>query len=229
MIRATIIALIILALGVILLAWFLVRIYRRLVFQPDDKLRRRPPGGVSYFGIAIAILMLLISWLMLSLTNQLKSFRPFTPATGIGRITAKYENDPVKTLNIEFVYIDAAGKTAPTTFYLSGNSWYIKGQYVILPKFLKHIFQWQSYCRITDFYADFAGHKPPGVNVPLLAHQVIGGESEDLIKFVRFAPFIKDQIKICEFTSVPVKTTDRLENFEIILSDSCSVTLNRIE
>jgi len=229
MIRATIIALIILALGVTLLAWFLVRIYRRLIFRPDGKPGRKPPGGVSYLGIAVAILMLSMSWILLGLTNQLKSFRSFTPSTAIGQVTAKFENDPVKTLNIEFIYSDTGSKTAPTSFYLSGNSWHIRGQYVILPKFLTYVFQWQSYCRITDFYADFVGHKPLGVDVPLLAHQVIGGDSGDLIKFVSFMPFIKDQFKVCEFVSDPVKTTDRSENYEIILSDSCSVTLSRIE
>lgn len=229
MIRATIIALIILALGFILLAWFFIRLYRRLKFRPDDKSSTRPPGGVSYFGIILAIFMLIISWILLSMTNQLKSFRPFTPTTGVGQTTVIYEGDPVKTLKIEFVYSDAGYKTVPTSFYLSGNSWYVKGQYIKLPEFLTYVFQRQSYYRVTDFYSDFVGHKPPGVVVPLLAHQAIGGDSEDLIKFVSFISFVKNQFQICEFESAPIKTADRISTYEIALGDSCSVTINRIQ
>jgi len=228
MTRAVIIAAILLALGSILLACFFIRLIRRLKFKPDSESGKKIPTGVSYAAIVIAVFMLILSWILFKTTNQLKSFRPFTPSTSIAQTKANYEGDPVKTLKMELVFTGVESKTVPTTFYLSGNSWYLKGQYIKLPRFLTYIYQRQTYYRVTDFYGDFLGHKPPGVDAPLLAHQTIGGDSEELIEFMNFMPFIKSGVEVCEFKSRPVKITDRTAIFDIVLGDSCQVNLNRI-
>jgi len=230
MTRATIIAVILLALGFLLLAWFFTRLIRRLKFKPDpiSESRKKIPAGVSYIAIIIAIFMLILSWILFKTTNQLKSFKPFMPSTSIAQTNVAYEGDPVKTLKMELVLTGAETGTVPTTFYLTGNSWYLRGQHVKLPQFLTYIYKWQSFYRITDFYGDFIGHKPPGVTSTLLAHQAIGSGSENLIEFMNYVPFVKSGFKICEFQSTPVKTTDRIASYDIVLGDSCSVTLNRI-
>jgi heme/copper-type cytochrome/quinol oxidase subunit 2 len=227
MTKALIIALVLLILGVGLLALFFVRLVRRLKFKSDGESKKKIPGGVSYIAIVVAIFMLIVSWALLKTTNHLKSFRPYKPSTGICRTTIAYEGDPVKTLKMELVLTGIESQTVPTTFYLSGNSWYLRGQYVKLPAFLAYIYQWQSYYKVTDFYSDFAGHKPPGVNEALLAHQEIGGGSAGLMDFLNAIPFIKNKIEACEFETKPIKVIDRIAVFEAILGDSCQIILNR--
>ncbi|MCP4583885.1 MAG: hypothetical protein GY839_19920 [candidate division Zixibacteria bacterium] len=228
MARPTIIALLLLVLGFLLLAWFLFLLIKRISFHPEAESRRKTPASVGYWGITISVIMLALSWLLFWTGGQLKSYKPFNPSSSIGTVEVWYEGDPVKTLKVEFYSNGADSLAAPTLFYLSGNSFYLKGQSIKIPDLLTYIFKWQYYYKITDFYGAFAGHKPPGVDAPLLAHQTIGSGSIKIHSLPGSIPLLGKSIETCNFESKVAKIS-RHNKFDLILSDSCNVVLKAIK
>jgi hypothetical protein len=224
MTRASLIAVLLLIIGVILLGWFLIRIIRRLTFQPIAGKPRRPPGGVSYFAIFVAVVLLTCSWVLFWVGHQLKTFKPFSPPGMIGKLELVNEKDPIKSLYVKYYSALDDSLSKPTSFYLSGNAWGMRGQYVKIPGFLKPVFLGQHFYKVTDFYGDFIGHRPPGIESPLLAHQTIEGGWVDFYEYISIFPFIKDNFQVRPF-SHPAQKLQDWERYEIALTDSGEVSL----
>ena len=223
MTRASLIALLLLVVGIFLLGWFLVRIIRRLTFTPIVGKPRRPPGGVSYLAIFLAIVLLLCSWVLFWVGHQLKSFKPFNPPGLIGRIEIVNEKDAIKSLKVKYYASLDTGFSKPTSFYLSGNAWGIKGQYVKIPGALGPIFRSKCFYKVTDFYGEFIGHKPPGINSPLLGHQIIEGGWVDFYEYISIVPLVKDYFQVQEFEQPPQRIIDRV-SYDVALTDSGAVS-----
>ena len=228
MTNALIIAVLLLVIGFILLGWFLVRIVRRLTFKPVEGKPRTPPPSVGYPAIVIAVILLVCSYLLFWLSHQLRSFHPFAPPSSVARIEVYNQGDPVKSIKVDFYTMDDDGESEVTSFYLSGNSWKVNGQFVKIPKALAYIFNAQNYFKVTDFYGDYMGFKPPGADVPLLGHQTIAGGPVDLFQYIGLFSFLKNSFQTCEFETAPMRI-GRRNTYEVVLTDSCEAKLDKIK
>jgi hypothetical protein len=155
--RATIIATILLVVGTIFLAWFLVRIFRRLTYKEVEGSSR---GTVTFIAILVSVVLLACSWFLFWMGHQLKTFRAFTPPGTIGQLEVWKESDNVKSLRLEYYSREGEKLSKPTKFYLTGNAWRLGGQYVRIPGPLKYIFESQHFYKVTDFYGEYVGFRP---------------------------------------------------------------------
>ncbi|MCD6161266.1 MAG: hypothetical protein J7K40_02495 [candidate division Zixibacteria bacterium] len=224
MIKAILIAVLLLGIGVILLILFLLRLIRRLSFNASEGKAKTIPGSVSYWAIFLATILFIISWLFFWSANQLKSFHSYEPSNVIGYIEVKQKGDLVKSMEINYYPFQEGVLSTPTTFYLSGNSWKIQGQYINLSNYLTLIFNGPDYCKISEFLSDYKGHKPPGADAPILNTQHIKGGAVDLESFSGIFGLAKGVSKVGEFESEFIMLK-RFGKYWIVLSDSGIVSL----
>ncbi len=231
MARAISIAVLLLGLGLLMLIWFLARLVRRLTFRSDKQQERRAPGGVTYWAILIAIFVLFISWTLFWTAHQLIGFKPFMPSTSIGRLEVRNMGDPIKSMKFDFYPASLTGNdshSTPTTFYLSGNTWRLEGQYVKISGIFTYVFGWQFFYKVTDFHGDYVGHKPPGIDAPMLSHRSIEGGPADLSMVLGILSLFKDSFEFGEFAGETFSIKQR-RLYNLILSDSGTLAIESIE
>ena len=217
-----------LIIGLAMLWLFLVRLIRGLTYKPDEDKKAGPPASVSFLTIILAVILLGVSWVLYWTGHQLRSFKPVNFPGAIGRVEAVNEHDPLKTLKVDFYSFSGDSLSKPTNFYLTGNSYRLSGQFIRLPGFLKHVFGSRYYCKITDFWGEYIGHKPPGFESTLFDHQQIGGGQVEVFEYISLFPFVKKLLYLCEFESEPLKVDER-GTFELALSDTCQVSILEAE
>ena len=224
MIKPILIAALFLIVGAILLVLFLVRLIRRLSFKASEGKAKDVPCSVSYWAIFLATFLILISWILFWGSSQLKSFHLYNPSNVIGYIEVKKKGDTVKSMEINYYPFQEDSLSTPTTFYMSGNSWKIKGQYINLSYFLTPIFGGSDYCKVSDFLSDYKGFKPPGANAPILTIQQIKGGAVDINSFSNIFGLINGVDNSGEFESEYIKI-QRLGKYWLVLSDSGTIRM----
>ena len=224
MIQVLLIAGLLLILGVLLLILFLIRLVRRLTFHVQEGKPFRPPPSVSYWAIFLAMIVLVISWVFFWSANQLKSFEPYKPSAAAGVLEVSRKGDSVKSMKFDYYHDQVENLKTATSFYLSGNTWRIKVQFVKFSGVLSHVFGWSYYYKVSDFYSDYSGHKPPGIKSPMLSHEEIEGGSVDLDSYVSFFGFLENAVEVNEFESEFVKIS-RHAKYWLVLTDSNEVRL----
>lgn len=183
-----------------------------------------PPAGVGFWAIIAAVIILIISWSLFWTGSKLLGFRQFTPATSIGFISAWKQGDPVKTIKFDFYPTGDSLAGPATSFYLSGDTWYLRGQHVSISGPMAPIFGASNYYKVTDFYGDFTGHKPPGVTSPLLSHQPIEGGPVDFQDYLSLVSLFKSYFKVGDFESKAI-TLEGRRKYNLILSDSLTLQM----
>ncbi len=224
MTRASLLALILLLAGLILLWIFLIRLIRRLTYKPVEGKPNQVPPSVSFWSISLAVVVLSLSWIFFWMGQQLSSFKKFDPPGIIGHVEIVNEHDQIKTLNVNFFSMvdDSLGK--PTSFYLTGDHWKLQGQAVRLPYLLKPVFNGQHFFKVTDFRGEYIGHKPPGFDSPLLAHQTIEGGMVDMFEYLGVFPYIRDIFIAQEFEN-EFRLLKYRAQYDIVLTDSSEISL----
>jgi len=193
--RIIIIASALLVLGCTLLILFLVRLIKRLSFHPQEGKTVKPPATVSFLAIFGAMILLIFSWIMFWSAGQLQHFKPYTPSNNICMIEVQQTGDPVKAMKFLFYPLCGDSLDTPTEFYLSGNTWYLKGQYIKTSGYLTRLLDWPYAYKVTDFHGDYKGRKPPGIDVPILNHQLIEGGEVDFGEYISAISFLKNAIE----------------------------------
>lgn len=224
MTRAGFIALILLVIGLVLLGIFLIRLIRRLTYKPVEGKPNQVPPSVSFWAIFLAVILLSFSWIFFWMGRQLSSFKTYNPPGFIGHVSIENERDDIKTLNMNFYSVVGDSLSKPTNFYLTGDHWKLQGQAVKLPIVLKPIFDGQYFYKVTDFRGEYTAHKPPGFDSPLLGHQTIEGGRVDMFEYIGIFPYIRDIFVECDFENDYSRLMRRAQ-YDIILTDSCTVTL----
>jgi hypothetical protein len=212
-----------LVVGLVLLWIFLIRLIRGLTHKAKEGKKSRAPAGVSFVAIVLAVVLLGFSWVLFWMGHQLRTFKPVALPGVIGRIDVVHENDPMKTLRVNFYSVSQDSLSKPTNFYLTGNSYRVSGQFVRLPAFLSSVFEGRNFCKVTDFQGQYIGHKPPGFESALFEHQQIGGGRVDVLENISLLPLVRKLFNVCEFESEPQKIKDR-GVYDLVLSDDCKVS-----
>jgi hypothetical protein len=224
--RIIIIALALFVVGCFLLVIFLIRLIKRLYFKPKEGKSSQPPATVSFLAIIAAVVILILSWVMFWSACQLQHFKPYTPSSNICMIEIRQTDDPVKAISFLVYPLNNNSHDTPTEFYLSGDTWYLKGQYIKSSGFIRRLIGWPYIYKMTDFYGDYTGLKPPGINVPILNHQVIEGGAVDIGEYVSAISFLKNAIEVGEFQSQALTAKEHI-SYWLALSDSNTVKLEK--
>jgi hypothetical protein len=224
MVQVLLIAGIVLLIGVLLLILFLVRLVRRLTFNDQEGKPHEPPPGVSYWAIFVAVIFLFSAWALFWTASLLKSFKAYQPNSVAGIIEIQRQADPVKSMKFDYYPAPAESLASPATFYLSGNTWYLKGQFIEFSGLFAKIIGWSHFYKISDFFSDYKGHKPPGVSSAMLSHEPISGGYVDLDTYFNFFNFLKSAIRIEDFQSED-HDSERFSKYWLVLSDSSRIML----
>lgn len=162
--RLTLLGIIFFAAGILLLAFLLRRVFKRIRFQDTGSFKSKPPGGINIIFVVVALVMIVLAQGFFWLSAQLKYFRPLDENGNIGRLTVLTTDDPVKSLELR--YVPASGDTANAVnvenmFYLSGDSWRVSGE-ILNFKFARGFFQLPERCyKTTEFNGQFLSERAP--------------------------------------------------------------------
>jgi len=196
-------AAILLGLGLLALLFFLIMLARRISYYGQTRRITRPPRGVSYIAIIIAIVLLVFSWIFFRAADRLKSFRPFRPMAKVCMIDITETPDPVKSLRVIIYTLHGDSLKSSPEIYLSGDSWSIKGQYVKFGGFLRGLFPSPSAYKINDLYGKFILEEKSKGEVPILGHQEFEGGEVDLGNYINSLGFLKRSVAFGEFEIGP--------------------------
>ncbi len=152
--RTITIAGVLLALGLLLLLWFLYRQLRRTSYYSRGHSVRRPPRDASIAAILAALVALVVSWALFWAADNLRFFRKFGENRVCFRIDVWQTDDPVKSMKFVVSYPGQDTTKAPPAFYLSGDRWRIEGQAVRIKGLARLLFDGERCFAITDAVAD---------------------------------------------------------------------------
>jgi hypothetical protein len=165
-------------LGIALLAYQLIRVFKRIRFRDTGDPQVKPPGGVNIYLFILVVVFIVIAQSFFWLSSQVKNFRPFGKDGKFATLYVTRTGDPIKSL--EMLYIPAIGDSSgvENLFYLSGDSWRLKGE-ILKFKFLAEFLGLPDSCyKTVEFNGEFKGRLPRDTKGALLHTEIIeGGES----------------------------------------------------
>jgi len=222
-----VIAAILAAVGAILLLWFLYRLMGRLRSRaevaPEGKKPKKIPRAVSYWAILAAVICLTLSWSLFCTASLFNGFRPFGPPGRVGQVDVRNTGDNVKSMMLEYCPLGDSSSQPTSSFYLSGNSWRVKGQVVKFGGVLATVFGQPHLYKVSGFEGDYIGHKPPGVTAAILTWQEIEGGELEAEEYLATFKFLDKLLQVGRFES-DFATADNA-SYWMILSDSGRVRL----
>ena len=176
--RLTVIGVALFAVGILLLAYMLRNVFKRIGYKDTDKKKRRVPRSSSILLIILSILFILVAQGAFWLSSQVKSFRPLNDSGDIGRITAQITDDPLKSLEISYVPASGSPTSVENRFFLSGDSWRLSGE-ILHFKFARKLLKLPESCyKTTVFNGDFLATRAPSATGALFhTNEIEGGES----------------------------------------------------
>jgi hypothetical protein len=172
-------------LGIALLVYLLIRIFKRFRYRDTGDPQSGPPGGANVYLIIAIIIFISIGQSFLWLSSQLKYFRPFGEDGKFATLHITRTGDGIKSL--EMMYIPAVGDSSAmeNLFYLSGDSWKLRGE-VLKFKFLAGYLGLPDSCyKTVEFNSKFQGRLPPDIRGALLNTEIIEGGESGAFRFFR--------------------------------------------
>ncbi len=123
--RLTQLGVILFVVGILLLAFLLNRVVKRLRYRDTGKLTDRPPKRAKLSLVIVALVLIVIAQGFFWLSAQVQYFRPLLSDGSIGMVEVQRLEDPVKSLRIK--YLPAGSPLLANEFVLSGDSWRFSG------------------------------------------------------------------------------------------------------
>ncbi len=165
-------------LGILLLAYLLRKVVKRIRYQDTGEPRAKAPGGASIFLIILALVSIVLSQGFFWLSSQVKYFRPLNNEGAIGRLMVKRTGDPVKSLEIRYVPATGHSVSVENMFFLSGDSWRFSGE-ILRFKFARNLFRLpEKAYKTTEFNGRFIARRSPSSTGALLhTKELEGGRS----------------------------------------------------
>jgi hypothetical protein len=200
-------------LGILLLAFLLRKVVKRIRYRDTGDPKKRAPGGASLFLIIIALLSIILAQGFFWLSAQLKYFRPLNNEGAIGRLTANRTDDPVRSLEIRYVPASPYSISIENMFYLSGDSWRLSGE-ILRFKFAKNQFNLpESAYKTTEVNGRFISRRSPSSTGTLLHTEELEGGQSAAFEFFRETRLFKWFAEVDSFATdwVTVEDSDSYE------------------
>lgn len=212
-------------LGILLLAYLLRRVIKRIRYRDSGEPRSKAPGGASIILIIFALLSIVFSQGFFWLSSQLKYYRPLNSQGDIGRLTVKRTDDQVKSLEIRYVPASGYSVSVENMFYLSGDSWRFSGE-ILRFKFARNQFNLpESAYKTTEFNGRFIARRSPSSTGALLHTERLEGGQSAVFEFFRDTRLFKWFADVDSFATDWVTVEDS-ESYELIVDKDGSVRID---
>jgi len=178
------------AVGIMILAFSLFRIFRRIRYRDSGDLLRPPPPGPSILTVIFALILIAAGQACFWLTSQLQFFRPVRDDGIIAYIWIERQADPIKSLKVSFTPMVGDSMGIANFFFLSGDSWRFRGE-VLNFKFANDLLKLPSMAyKVTEFNGRFVDRPPPKVADALLNENVLEGGRSATFGAFRDSPLL---------------------------------------
>lgn len=189
--RLTAIGVTLFIVGILLLAFLLRRVFKRIRYHDIGDLRKRPPGGVNILLVLLALIFIILSQVSFWMSSQLTYFRSLNDDGDIGRIAARRTDDPVKSLEVRYVHASLQSTNIENLFYLSGDSWRVSGE-IIRFKFGRGLLRLPERCyKTVQFNAGYISQRTPPSTGTLFHTKEIEGGTSNAFELFRDSKYLK--------------------------------------
>ncbi len=212
-------------LGILLLAYLLRRVIKRIRYRDSGEPRSKAPGGASILLIILALLSIVLSQGFFWLSSQLKYYRPLNNEGDIGRLTVKRTDDQIKSLEIRYVPASGYSVSVENIVYLSGDSWRVSGE-ILRFKFARNQFTLPERAyKTTEFNGRFIARRSPSSTGALLHTEQLEGGQSAVFEFFRDTRLFKWFAEVDSFATDWVTVEDS-ESYELIVDKDGSVRID---
>jgi hypothetical protein len=211
-------------LGILLLAYLLRKVVKRIRYRDTGEAKMRAPGGASIFLIILALLSIILAQGFFWLSSQLKYFRPLSNEGTIGRLAVNRTDDPIKSLEIRYVPASGHNVSVENMFYLSGDSWRFSGE-ILRFKFARNQFGLpEKAFKTTEFNGRFIARRAPSSTGALLHSQELEGGQSAAFEFFRDTRLFKWFAEVDSFATDWVTVEDS-ESYELAVGKDGGVSV----
>lgn len=200
--------------GILLLAFLLRRVFKRIRYEDPGDFKSKPPGGMNIFFVLFALICIVLAQGFFWMSSQLKSFRVLNEYGDIGRLTARQTDDPVKSLEIRYVPASYDSVNIENLFYLSGDSWRFSGE-ILKFKFAREYLRLPERCyKTVSFDARFLARRAPSSTGTLFHNRELEGGGSKAFEIFRDSKYFGWFAEVDSFSSDFV-TTEGTGNYDL--------------
>jgi hypothetical protein len=204
-------------LGILLLAFLLRRVFKRIRYRDTGEPKSRAPGGASIFLIILALISIVLSQGFFWLSSQLKYYRPLSNEGTIGRLAVNRTGDPIKSLEMRYVPASGLNVSVENMFYLSGDSWRFSGE-ILRFKFARNQFSLPKKAfKTIEFNGRFIARRSPSSTGALLHTEELEGGPSAAFEFFRDTRLFKWFAEVDSFTTDWITVEDS-ESYELSIN-----------
>ncbi len=201
-------------LGILLLAYQLRKVVKRIRYRDSGEPMAKVPGGARVILIILAVLSIVLSQGFFWLSSQLKYFRPLSNEGTIGRLAVNRTGDPIKSLEMRYVPASGHNVSVENMFYLSGDSWRFSGE-ILRFKFARNQFSLpEKAFKTTEFNGRFIARRSPSSTGALLHTEELEGGQSAVFEFFRDTRLFKWFADVDSFATDWVTVEDS-ESYEL--------------
>ncbi|MEE9553946.1 MAG: hypothetical protein V3W18_06570 [candidate division Zixibacteria bacterium] len=212
--RLTVFGIVFFAVGILLLAFLLRRVFKRIRYEDPGDFKSKPPGGMNIFFVFFALACIVLAQGFFWMSSQLKYFRVLNEYGDIGRLTASQTNDPVKSLEIRYVPASYDSVNIENLFFLSGDSWRFSGE-ILRFKFAREYLRLPERCyKTVEFNARFLNRRAPSSTGTLFHSSELEGGGSKAFEIFRDNKYFGWFAEVDSFASDFV-TTDGTGNYDL--------------
>ena len=225
--RLTAVGIALFVLGILLLAFLLNRVYKRIRYQDTGDPKIKPPRGVSVFLIVLSFIIIILAQSFFWLSSQIKYFRRFGEDGYIGSVSVERMRDPVKSLGVR--YVSASGDTVgvENIFFLSGDSWRFSGE-IIKFRFANELLRLPEKCYKTiQFNGRYLGRPPPKTSGALLHTRILEGGESGAFTLFRDTRLFKWFAEVDSFAT-DWMTTEGMRDYGLKVGEDGGIEIERI-
>lgn len=199
--RLAIFGIVLFAVGILLLAYLLRRVFKRIRYQDTGDPRLKPPRGVNVLLVILALICIVLSQGFFWISSQLKPFRPLDEQGDLGRLTVRQTTDPIRSLEVHYVPASKDSVNVESMFYLSGDSWRVSGE-IIRFKLGRGILDLPAGCyKAVEFDGRFLSQRSPSSTGELLHSWESEGGRSRLFELIRDTRYLKWFAEVDSFAS----------------------------
>jgi hypothetical protein len=204
-------------LGILLLAYQLRKVVKRIRYRDSGEPTAKVPGGARVILIILALLFIVLSQGFFWLSSQLKYFRPLSNEGTIGKLAVNRTGDPIKSLEMRYVPASGHNVSVENLFYLSGDSWRFSGE-ILRFKFARNQFSLpEKAFKTTEFNGRFIARRAPSSTGALLHNEELEGGQSAAFEFFRDTRLFKWFAEVDSF-AIDWVTVEDSESYELSIN-----------
>jgi len=212
------------AAGILLLAFLLRRVFKRIRYQESGDPRLKPPRGVNILLVILALICIVLSQGFFWMSSQLEFFRPLNDDGNIGRLSVERTADPIRSLEIRYVPASNDSVNIENMFYLSGDSWRLSGE-IIKFKLAREYLRLPERCyKTVEFDGRFIAQRSPSSTGELFHSKQLEGGPSKAFELFRDSEYFKWFAEVDSFSSDFV-TTEGTKGYEVAIKSDGKIEI----